>query len=405
VRVSALSLLFVIILASGMVAGQSERARAEVFAGAGMSRVGGDEGSLGSGPSVLGGFGFRVTARVAIDYPDVNDLNIYLYSPDGTRTKLLEHNCSNLRNVNTTFDDAATTQFNAACPAASGGTYRANEPLSNFNASDSSVGVWTLAVENNSSNSRSGRVNDLTLTITGTTQAQPYFRADQVFNSASLLSGVVSPGQVVSIAGTSLGPVDPALTPTGPWPTSLADVRVSVNGANVPIRYASAIRLDVQMPFDLVGEARIQVSYGANMSSVVPIPVESTFPGLFALRSGGEGQAKAVNQDGTVNSPQAPAKRGGYVTVYATGLGAVAPGSAAGQVPPAAGPLSVATNTVAASIGGVPAAVSYAGLAPGIVGAYQVNIQVPEAATAGYREIIISNAGRPSQRGLFVQIE
>src|SRR6187431_988875 len=60
----------------------------------------------------------KVTAKVAIDYPDVNDLNIYLYSPDGTRTKLLEHNCSNLRNVNTTFDDAASSQFNAACPAA-----------------------------------------------------------------------------------------------------------------------------------------------------------------------------------------------------------------------------------------------------------------------------------------------
>jgi uncharacterized protein (TIGR03437 family) len=347
----------------------------------------------------------KITARVGITYPEVNDLNVFLYSPDGTRTKLLEHNCGALRNISTTFDDSAPSRFSDACPASSGGSFRPNEPLSNFNSSDSSIGVWTLAVENNSSNSRSGQVNDLTLTITGTTQAQPYFRPEEVLNSANLRTGVVSPGQVVSIFGTGLGPVDPVLTPAGPWPASLADVRVSVNGANVPIRYASAIRLDVQMPFDLVGEAKIQISYGTNVSSIVSIPVQPTFPGLFAQQSGGQGLAKALNQDGTVNSPASPARRRTYIMVYATGLGPVAPGVTAGQVPPTAGPLSVATNAVAASIGGVPAVVSYAGLAPGIVGAYQVNILVPDGVTSGPRELIISNGGTASQNGLLVQIQ
>ena len=40
----------------------------------------------------------------------VGDLNVYLYSADGTRTKLLERNCGGLLNIDTTFDDSATTK-------------------------------------------------------------------------------------------------------------------------------------------------------------------------------------------------------------------------------------------------------------------------------------------------------
>ena len=346
----------------------------------------------------------KVTAKVQITYPEVGDLNVYLYSPDGTRTKLVEHNCGSLRNVDTTFDDAAASRFSEACPAAAGASYRANEPLSNFNAADSSIGVWTLAVENNSSDSRAGRLNDVTLTITGTTQAQPYFRTDTVLNSANLRSGVVAPGQVVSIAGTGLGPDVPVLTPAGAWPTTLGDVRVNVNGTDVPIRYASSTRLDVQMPFNLTGgTAAMRVTYGSNVSGTVNVPIVTTSPGLFALQSGGTGQAKAVNQDGTLNTAANAAPKGSVIALYGIGLGVVNPAATAGQAPPTS-PLSVATNTVAASIGGVPAPVSFAGLAPGSPGLYQINIQVTDAVRTGAQEVVISNGGNASQNGLNVYI-
>ena len=35
----------------------------------------------------------KVTASVQVQYSGVGDLNIYMYSPDATRTKLLERNC------------------------------------------------------------------------------------------------------------------------------------------------------------------------------------------------------------------------------------------------------------------------------------------------------------------------
>jgi hypothetical protein len=65
-RCYLLTPLFVI-LASGTAAGQDRSQRVEVFAGAGVSRVGGDEGSLGHGASLVAGFGFRFAARVSVE--------------------------------------------------------------------------------------------------------------------------------------------------------------------------------------------------------------------------------------------------------------------------------------------------------------------------------------------------
>ncbi len=54
-------------LASGVAFGQEPQRRAEIFAGAGLSRVGGDEGSLGNGACFVGGIGFRVAARTSVE--------------------------------------------------------------------------------------------------------------------------------------------------------------------------------------------------------------------------------------------------------------------------------------------------------------------------------------------------
>jgi hypothetical protein len=55
------------LLAAGRAVGQETRQRMEMFAGTGASRVGGDEGSLGSGLCFLGGFGVRFAARASVE--------------------------------------------------------------------------------------------------------------------------------------------------------------------------------------------------------------------------------------------------------------------------------------------------------------------------------------------------
>jgi uncharacterized protein (TIGR03437 family) len=351
----------------------------------------------------------KVTAKVVIQYPYVGDLNVFLYSPDGTRAKLLERNCGGLQNVDTTFDDTAQSMYSDYCPVTAGlAPFRGNEPLSNFNSSDSSLGVWRLAVENNGSDSRSGWVKGFTLQITGTQQVSPTFRADTVLNSASGRSGVIAPGENITILGLGLGPAAGVTAPAGTWPTSLGGVSVSINGTDIPLAYASGFRIDGQVPYGMAttGPAAIQVrnTNTTTASALVSVSTQPTSPGVYTFDQSGFGAAKAINQDGKLNSVLTPARAGEVVTIYASGLGAVVPAIPAGQAGPT-NPLSVVSQTVAASIGGVPAPVTFAGLAPGYAGIYQVNIMIPAGVPAGTRVIFVSNAGNTSQGLVTIEVQ
>jgi opacity protein-like surface antigen len=56
-----------LLLTAAHAAAQGSANRGELFAGAGASRVGGDEGSRGSGLYVLGGVGVHLGARVSVE--------------------------------------------------------------------------------------------------------------------------------------------------------------------------------------------------------------------------------------------------------------------------------------------------------------------------------------------------
>ena len=347
----------------------------------------------------------KVNATVNIEYSQVGDLNLFLYSPDGTRTKLLERNCSSLVNVNTTFDETASQKFSDACPTGAGGSFRAIEPLTNFNNADSSLGVWRIAVENNGSDTRTGWLRNFSLTITGTTQVTPTFRSDTIFNAAGNRTGAIAPGERISILGIGVGPGTPATAPSGSLPTTLGGVRVSINGTDIPLSYASAFRVDGQVPYGLStsGPATVLIRNGDQVSSSVTINTQASAPGIYAIDPLGQGPAKAFNQDGKLNTVLEPTSAGQVITFYASGLGAVAPATPAGSAGPVT-PLSVVTAPVAASIGGRPAPVLFAGLAPGFVGIYQVNVQVPQGVTPGVRDLVISNAGNASQSGCTIAV-
>ena len=144
----------------------------------------------------------KVTAQVQIQYPNSADLKVYLFSPNGTRTILLEHDC-NVQNVDTTFDDLLIGQFSRKdfCPVEAGrGPFPARIfTLANFNG-HSSFGTWSLAVENDESDSRSGWITGFSLTITCAPQLSPITTTSEVVNAASLGgAGTIAPGEAISI--------------------------------------------------------------------------------------------------------------------------------------------------------------------------------------------------------------
>jgi uncharacterized protein (TIGR03437 family) len=346
----------------------------------------------------------NVTVRVQASYSGVGDLNLYMYSAYATRAKLLERNCGSLLNIDTTFDDAAPSKYADVCPAQAGlGPFRGNEPLANYR-DQGSLGIWTLAIENNGSN-KAGWLTQFAVTITGTPVVAPTFVKQTVGNTASLSAGAIAPGEMVSIYGYALGPVTPVSAPAGNWPTYLAGTEVFFDGTPVPIAFTSNYLVQVQAPFQLTPgkPVNVQIKYNSATSAVVPIDVAVTAPGIFTVTSSGIGQAKVVNSDGTLNSVLNPALMGSYITAYVSGLGAVDPTMTAGQVPPP-GTLFTTVQGVAASVGGMPAKVTWAGVAPGLIGVYQVNILLDQPLQAGTQTLVVSAAGNSSQKDVTVEI-
>jgi len=352
----------------------------------------------------------KVTASVQVQFSGVGDLNVFMWSPDGTRTKLLERNCGSLVNVDTTFDDSASSKYSDACPAAAGGSYRGNEPLGNWNGKNG-YGYWRLGVENNGS-SRSGLVTGFSITITGTALGPPFIGPTTIVSTSSFLPGLVAPGDQISIFGANLGPTTGVRADaTQTLPNSLAGTTVTFDGVPAPVFYVSDKVVSVHAPTTLTtgGTTMIQVANGSGSSLAVPQIASTTNPGVFTYETGGTGQAKAINQDGSPNGDgtnvgtDKPAPAGSVISVYATGLGAVTPAVAAGTVTPSS-PLSTTVSPVTANIAGRAATVTWAGLAPGTIGTYQVNVIVPLSTPSGTARLALYADGVGSQTGVTIQI-
>ena len=106
------------------------------------------------------------------------------------------------------------------------------------------------------------------------------------------------------------------------------------------------------------------------------------------------GRIAAINEDGTLNSPENPASRGSVVALFLTGAGRLEPASEDGSLVPASPPFPrLASERIEAFVADAEAAsgasgmqVLYAGAAPGAVaGLIQMNVRIPDAASTGER--------------------
>ena len=137
------------------------------------------------------------------------------------------------------------------------------------------------------------------------------------------------------------------------------------------------------------------MQYAGATSAALTLPVANAAPGVFTITSAIAGQAAvAVNQDGSTNGPGNPAAPGSYVTVYATGGGITDPPGVTGSI---SGRVESLAQSVTATVGGVPAFVSFAGAAPGFVdGVNQLNIQLSSGTPAGNVPLVITVGGQVS---------
>jgi uncharacterized protein (TIGR03437 family) len=138
--------------------------------------------------------------------------------------------------------------------------------------------------------------------------------------------------------------------------------------------------------------AQVTVAYQGETSAAFTVPVALSAPSLFTSNQTGAGQAAAVNADGTANTAANPVKIGGHISLYATGEGQTAPAGIDGKLGG-----SKPVLPVSATVGGIPAAVQYAGGAQGqVTGLMQVNVQIPAGVQPGGYVPVVLQVGDAS---------
>ena len=199
----------------------------------------------------------------------------------------------------------------------------------------------------------------------------------------------LAPGELLTLYGANLASGIQVASAV-PFPTTLGNVQVTVNGVPAPIYYVTPAQLSAIVPYGVIGSiAKVQV-FNANVpSNAVTSWISTTAPGVLTQLQNGLGYGDAVHLDGSWVTAKNPAQIGETVSAYLTGLGAVSPTILDGAAGPT-NPLANTASTITAYIGGVQATVSYAGLAPQLAGLYQLNLTVPAGLTAGDHNLAIA---------------
>jgi len=237
---------------------------------------------------------------------------------------------------------------------------------------------------------------------------------NSVVNAASFLGGPISPGEIVTITGTAIGPVTPAgltLDQTGKVATALAGVQVFFSGTPAPLIYVSNNQINAVVPYEIQGlvSPYVQVSYLGQTSAILQLAATSVVPALFTFNGSGSGPAAVLNQNNSYNTPNAPAAKASYVTIYLTGEGQTAPVGVTGKVTTVSSSPPLTPQPVlpvSALIGGQPAFVAFYGEAPGFVsGVMQLDVQIPANAPSGGLPLQILVGGITSQYGVTVSVQ
>jgi uncharacterized protein (TIGR03437 family) len=237
----------------------------------------------------------------------------------------------------------------------------------------------------------------------------PRFSALGVTGAADYTSGVVTPGQLLVVFGTGIGPpglVGVALDEQGRLSTTLADTRVWFDDRAAPLYYVRSDQLSAFVPFGVADRAvtEMRVEYQGVRSPPVHLRVLRSVPGLFTADSSGFGQGSILNQDNTPNSVRNPAAPGDFVVLFGSGAGQTDPPGVDGRL--AGLPLPVLTQAVRVLIDGQEAEVVYAGPAPSLAeGILQVNARIPLNIRRGRSvEVHVIVGGFRSQSGVTLAI-
>ena len=219
----------------------------------------------------------------------------------------------------------------------------------------------------------------------------PTLFADGVVEGAGFTSRrPLVPGGIISLFGARFAGENNFASQL-PLERELAGVSVRIGGEDAPLYFVGTTpnfdQINAQVPFEVSpgDSVPVAVSVGGLLTAPQNYLIAPAQPGLFDI-GGGQGAVLIANTAivvapvGSIPGRQArPAESGEFLSIFCTGLGATSPTVESGAI----GAGEAVTTPVTATIGGVNASVSFAGLAPNFVGLYQVNAVVPGGVVPG----------------------
>jgi uncharacterized protein (TIGR03437 family) len=226
---------------------------------------------------------------------------------------------------------------------------------------------------------RFGRLHVAKFDVAGTAAA---LTAPCVVNAASLISGPVAPGGIVTVYGNGMGAEEFVVAPlddAGRLPLELDGTRVLFDGEPGPLVHVQANQISVVAPLSVAGKSSllVEVERGGQKSAAVRWLAAAAHPGVFTQDFSGFGPA-VYNQDWTLNEFANPAHPGEVVSVFLNGGGVTDPPVDPAGVAVVGAPLARLGLAVTAAFDGIPGVVEYAGTAPGkLHGVMQVNVRIP----------------------------
>jgi len=205
----------------------------------------------------------------------------------------------------------------------------------------------------------------------------------------------IAPNGLISIFGQNLAAS--AVASGTPLPLILGGTCVTLNNIALPLFMTSPTQINAQIPpATAAGSFPLVVRSIANQTESASQPV-AIYKYAPAVLVDSAGQILLFHADGSYVNKNNPANRDEPLVMYAVGLGATTGGSVSAGMPSPASPLAV-SPTAAVYFGDpswVQAAiiVDFAGLAPGMIGVYQLNLRVPGFHISGDALLVTITSG------------
>ncbi len=214
------------------------------------------------------------------------------------------------------------------------------------------------------------------------------FSSKSVVNAATFTPDM-APGGLIAIFGEGLA-------------TRGGITKVEISNLPVNVTAAYPFQVNVQIPSNIaLGVQPLKVTSPFGVTEAT-IQIQAAAPAVFRLDPASVGlertavnKGAAINQDGKLNLPSNPGRRGAIVTVFGTGFGTVNANATPATI----------TAPITASMAGQQAPVTYAGLTPGFIGLYQVNVAIPSSLPPGLELLVSFQVGGVDSRPVEIAVQ